>query len=302
MLQTILTVLFPLIALIALGYVLKQKQWLTDGFWSGAEKLNYYILFPIMLFLNLASAQIQISIIREVLFVSLLITALVCVVLYSLKAIYHIGISRFGVYVQSILRFNTYIGLAAISTLFGQAGMTIFAVIMVLLIPVVNIVSILAFTKPADMQIGKIFISLIKNPLIVGCLVGGLYNLSGLGIWQGMNQLLKQMAACSLPLGLMCVGAALKFGQINLDLWRIIWSTTGRLIFMPLLGLGVCKVLGISTLTTQVLVLFFALPTASASYVLTKVLGGDSELMAKVISVQTVAAGVTLPILLTILI
>ena len=74
------------------------------------------------------------------------------------------------------------------------------------------------------------------------------------------------------------------------------------MICMPLLGLGVCKIMGISTLTTQVLVLFFALPTASASYVLTKVLGGDSELMAKVISVQTLVAGLTLPLFLTFII
>ncbi|QIC62457.1 AEC family transporter [Acinetobacter schindleri] len=302
MLHTIFSVLFPLIALITLGYTLKQRQWLEDGFWRGVEKLNYYVLFPIMLFLNLATAQIQIDIIQDVVLVISIITVLVCAVLYSLKAIYRINFARFGVYVQSMLRFNTYIGIAAVSTLFGQAGMTVFAVIMVFFIPVVNTVSVLAFTKPADMQFGKIFISLAKNPLILGCLVGGLYNLSGLGIWQGMNQLLKQMAACSLPLGLMCVGAALKFGQINLDLWRIVWNTTGRMICMPLLGLGVCKIMGISTLTTQVLVLFFALPTASASYVLTKVLGGDSELMAKVISVQTLVAGLTLPLFLTFII
>ncbi|MFV5490814.1 AEC family transporter [Acinetobacter sp. ASP199] len=302
MLHTIFSVLFPLITLITLGYGLKQKKWLEDGFWRGAEKLNYYVLFPIMLFLNLATAQIKIDIIQDVVLVISIITVLVCAVLYSLKAIYQINFARFGVYVQSILRFNTYIGIAAVSALFGQAGMTVFAVIMVFFIPTVNIISVLAFTRPADMQFGKIFISLAKNPLILGCLLGGLYNLSGLVIWQGMNQLLKQMAACSLPLGLMCVGAALKFGQINLDLWRIVWNTSGRMILMPLLGLGVCKMLGISTLTTQVLVLFFALPTASASYVLTKVLGGDSELMAKVISVQTVVAGLTLPLLLTFII
>ncbi len=302
MLHTILTVLFPLIALIALGYGLKQRNWLEDGFWRGAEKLNYYILFPVMLFLNLATAQIQLNIIRDVVLVTSIITVAVCVLLYSLKAIYQISFARFGVYVQSMLRFNTYIGLAAVTALLGQAGMTVFAVIMVFFIPVVNTISVLAFTRPADMQVLKIISSLLKNPLILGCLAGGLYNLTGLGLEQGITQLLKQMAACSLPLGLMCVGAALKFGHINQDLWRIVWNTSGRLVLIPLLGLGVCKILGISTLTTQVLVLFFALPTASASYVLTKVLGGDSELMAKIISIQTVLAALTLPIFLNFLI
>ena len=42
----ILLSLFPLIALIVVGYVLKRTAYLNDGFWAGAEKLNYYILFP----------------------------------------------------------------------------------------------------------------------------------------------------------------------------------------------------------------------------------------------------------------
>ena len=47
----------------------------------------------------------------------------------------------------------------------------------------------------------------------------------------------------------------------------------------------------IPKLETQIIVLFFALPTASSAYILTKVLGGDSRLMASIISIQTVVAG-----------
>ena len=41
--------LFPLLALILGGNILERTKFLTDGFWSGAEKLNYYLLFPAML-------------------------------------------------------------------------------------------------------------------------------------------------------------------------------------------------------------------------------------------------------------
>ena len=299
MFQTIFTVLFPLIGLISLGYVLKQRKWLEDDFWRGAEKLNYYALFPVMLFLNLATAKIQMDVIQDVVLVVFSIMAGVSMVLYILRQMYQISYARFGVYVQGLLRFNTYIGLAAVSALFHQQGMTIFAVIMVLCIPLVNILSVLAFTRSHDMQLTKIMLDLAKNPLILGCIVGGLFNLSGLPLWVGAEQFLKQIALCSLPLGLMCVGAALQFQGFQRDLLPLSLMTFGRLFGMPLIAFSVCKIFQIVPLTTQVLVLFFALPTASASYVLTRVYGGDSELMASIISVQTVVAAGSLILVLS---
>jgi len=177
--------------------------------------------------------------------------------------------------------------------------MTIFAVIMVLCIPLVNVLSVLAFTRSHDMQLKKIILDLSKNPLILGCIVGGLFNLSGLSLWTGTEQFLKQIALCSLPLGLMCVGAALQFQGFQRDVLPLSLITFGRLFGMPLIAFLVCKIFQIDALTTQVLVLFFALPTASASYVLTRVYGGDSELMASIISVQTVVAAGSLVLMLS---
>ena len=252
-----------------------------------------------MLFLNLATAKIQMNVIQDVVLVVFSIMIVVSIALYMLRHMYQISYARFGVYVQGLLRFNTYIGLAAVSSLFHQQGMTIFAVIMVLCIPLVNILSVLAFTRSHDMQLKKIILDLSKNPLILGCMVGGVFNLSGLALWAGAEQFLKQIALCSLPLGLMCVGAALKFQGFQRDVLPLSLMTFGRLFGMPLIAFLVCKIFQIDAFTTQVLVLFFALPTASASYVLTRVYGGDSQLMASIISVQTVVAAGSLILVLS---
>ena len=61
-----------------------------------------------------------------------------------------------------------------------------------------------------------------------------------------------------------------------------------------------CAVFDLNAVATQVLVIFFGLPTASASYILTKVLKGDAPLMASIISVQTLLSLLTLPLLILI--
>ena len=83
----ILVSLFPLIALIVVGYVLKRTAYLNDGFWAGAEKLNYYILFPAMLFGNLATAQIDLSMVNTIMIILAVMFGLSCAVLYLFKRI-----------------------------------------------------------------------------------------------------------------------------------------------------------------------------------------------------------------------
>lgn len=290
--------LFPLVALIASGYLFKKYQWLSAEFWSGAEKLNYYVLFPALLFHHLATAEIEIQHLSAVIAATVMVIGLVTAALYSVRFFVDIHPARFGVHVQSLIRFNTYIGLALISTLFQTQGMAIFAILMVLCIPLINVISILALTSSDQMAIKPVAFALLKNPLILGCVVGGVFNLFNLPVWQGLAKLTSLLAAASLPLGLLCVGAALQFMQMKKDIGVLLFDTLGRLLMVPALTYVVCSWFGLSAFQTQILVIFFALPTASASYILTKVLGGDSQLMAAVISFQTLCAALTIPLVM----
>lgn len=299
--HSILLSLFPLIALIFTGYILKKKQFFSDSFWTGVEKLNYYFLFPTMLFGNLATADIDLSMVHSIFLILVIMLSIACAALYLIRKIYRIPSARFGVYTQSNIRFNTYIGLAVVASLFQQQGITLFAIILAISIPVVNILSVLALTEKEGMDLRSISLSLVKNPLILGCLVGVLFNLSGLPLWGGLSALIQQLAGCSLPLGLMCVGAALQFMALKKDLLPLFINTFSRLMIMPALAYVVCLLLNFSILETQIIVLYFALPTASAAYILTKVLRGDSQLMAGIISLQTLCSALTLPFILALI-
>lgn len=299
--HSILLSLFPLITLIFTGYILKQKKFFSDSFWTGVEKLNYYFLFPTMLFGNLATADIDLSMVHTIFLILVIMLSIACALLYIIRKIYCINSARFGVYTQSNIRFNTYIGLAVVASLFQQQGVTLFAIFLAISIPIVNVLSVLALTEKEEMDLRSISLSIVKNPLIMGCLVGVLFNLSGLALWGGLTALIQQLADCSLPLGLMCVGAALQFMALKKDLLPLFINTFSRLIIMPALAYIVCLLLNFSTLETQIIVLYFALPTASAAYILTKMLRGDSQLMAGIISLQILCSALTLPFILALI-
>lgn len=299
--MNVVMALFPLIMLIAMGYIFKRTQFLTDEFWRGAEKLNYLILFPVLLFNNLAYIKLELATITQVLLALFIIILITALTLWVARAFFYIPIARFGVYVQSQIRFNTYIGLSIMSLLFGAQGMQMFAMMIALAIPLVNVISVLAFSQGQGLKPVQIVFSLVKNPLILGCLVGIIFNLLQLSLFSGLEQLFKILASMSLPLGLICVGAALQFADLKHDYSRLLLNTVGRLMVVPGLAYLICYALNLNQFETIVLVVFFALPTASASYILTRYFNGDSQLMAGVISLQTLCFAVTFPVLMLLL-
>lgn len=297
----IIIALFPLVALIAMGYIFKRTQFLSDEFWRGAEKLNYLILFPVLLFNNLAYVKFEGSTLTQVLLALVMIIIMSSLTLWIARAFSHIPVARFGVYVQSQIRFNTYIGLSIMSLLFGAQGMQMFAMMIALAIPLVNVISVLAFSQGQGLKPRQILFSVIKNPLILGCVVGIIFNLLQLSLFSGLEQLLKFLANMSLPLGLISVGAALQFAQLKHDYMRLLLNTLGRLIGVPCLAYLICFMLNLNDFETVILVVFCSLPTASAAYILTRYFNGDSQLMAGVISLQTLCFAFTFPVLMILL-
>lgn len=302
MMEQMVLALFPAIALIASGYACKRQGFFGADFWAGAEKLNYYVLFPALLFLSLSKAHIAWQPVVQVVWAMLVVVGVVAALVFVIGQKYHIRPQRLGVYMQSNIRFNTYIGLAVVSTLADGLGAPILAVIMAVSIPLVNVLSIVSLLPKEQMNLPNIVKSLLKNPLIVGCVAGSMVNILNIPIWAGLGQLLQLFSNSSLTLGLLCVGAALQFGQIRQNVHWVMLHSVSKLLVLPVLAWAVCWLFGLSPLATQVLVLFFGLPTASASYVLTKVLNGDAVLMAGIISLQTVLSVLTLPLLMHFLI
>ena len=294
----LLPVLWPLFALIALGQVLKRRQFLGEGFWAGAEKLNYFILFPALLFSNLSKAPLDNPQLWTLGGAVLLVLMTAWAVLLMTRRWLSWPATRFGPLAQGILRFNTYLGLAITSSLFGAEGLMTAALILGVLVPTANLLSVWALTADRAFHMGVVF-SVLKNPMILACFSGAALNLSGIQLPDGSDRLLSLLAASSLPLGLLCVGAAIHMQGMAGERSVLAKNAGARLILMPLLALCVAHLLGLPPKESALLTLFFALPTAPTAYTLTRQLGGDSSLMANLITLQTLLAAFTLPLVLT---
>ncbi|PNF72823.1 AEC family transporter [Stutzerimonas stutzeri] len=297
----LLLALWPLFALIIAGYFLRLRDFPSEAFWPGAERINYFVLFPALLFSSLATAPLDNPALPRLAGAVMLALGLVWVALLLLKRVRNWPAARFGAFAQGGLRFNTYLGLAAVGSLFGKEGLALAALMLALMVPTVNVMSVWALTAERGVSVRSLLLPILKNPLILACLTGAMVNLSGLGLPGGTDRLLSLLAAASLPLGLLCVGAALKPRELGGEIPALGWNSALRLLAVPLLAYAVARLLHLPAMETTIIVLFFALPTAPTAYVLTRQLGGDSHLMAGIITLQTLLAAASLPLVLTLL-
>ena len=290
----ILVSLWPLFVLILAGYGMKRFGFPGEGFWLGAERFNYFVLFPALLFSSLCSAPLDHPALPRLLAAVMLVLFVSTLGLLAARRFKKWPASRFGVLLQGVLRFNTYLGLAAVSGLYGKEGMLFAAVIIAVFVPTVNVLSVMALSADKNTSFRSRIMPIAKNPLIVACLAGALLNLSGIQLKWGADQLMKLLANTSLPLGLLSVGAALKLNELRGQIGILVVNSLIRLLLIPAIALLIARVLMLSAVETAILVLFFALPTAPTSYVLTRQLGGDSHLMAGIITFQTLLSAISL--------
>lgn len=301
MLDLLLTTLLPIILLIALGTVLRVREVLAETFWPGAERLSYYVLLPSLFLHGLATADLDgvpVFGMVAVLMLSTLLGALL-LVLYQ-GAVNHDGADFTSVF-QGGVRFNNYIGATLAAGLYGSAGIALAAVANAAIVPLVNLLCVLVFARFSARHSSALTVlrAIFANPLIVGCAGGLLLRVTGLGLPPGLEPTVKALGQAALPLGLLCVGAALGGARLGHQVRPLVAASAFKFLVMPLTTWGLCRLLGLGGQAAVVAVLFQALPTASSSYVMARQMGGNAPLMATIIALQTVAAAVTLPLVLS---
>lgn len=288
--NSIAAALGPVFLLILFGALLRRLKFPGEHFWPDIERLTYFVLFPAMLISKLANAQVGdtplLPTLGNITFLLLAGSAVMFVLRRHLAATPAAFTSVF----QGGLRFNTYIGIACADALYGDPGLVLAAVTVAILIPLVNVLCVLAFhlsLHRGNLGPAALARMLLTNPLILGCLVGIGLNQSGIGLPGWSHAVFQLLGSAALPLGLLAVGVALDLRAIHGARRELVAATVIRFGVMPLLLLLGLQLIPLPPLNAQVLLLFTVLPTATSSYILARQLGGDTVLMANLVTAQT---------------
>jgi predicted permease len=296
---SILGALVPIFVVILSGYGFRRFHFPGDVFWPYVERFTYFVLFPCLLLQKTATASLDAHTVGQMVGVLFAGTGLMAGLLFLMLTRWSDSAAAFTSFFQGGIRFNTYVGLSAAYALFGNKGLTLAAVAIAVLIPFVNLLCVTVLVSSHQKGTKRwrtVGMEIIRNPLIIACTTGIIVNASGIGLHEGVSNTLDIFGRASLPLGLLAVGAGLELGAVRGSRKIIMLSCFLKLIMLPLLVWMVAQVLNADIMTTAIAVLFAALPGSPSSYILARQLGGDSSLMASIVTVQIVVSMLTLPV------
>jgi hypothetical protein len=298
-----LNALLPVFALIAVGYGLRRAGFPGPGFWSRVEQLTYYVLLPALLVRNLSTARFgELDPMPIVAAMALALLAMSVLVL-ALRPWLAVDGPGFSSVYQGAIRPNIYVALSGAAGLFGDAGVVLAAVVVAVMVPLGNVLSVFVLARYAHPSSGvsHALLAVLSNPMVLSCALGLLLNLTGAPLPAALQEILSALGSAALPLGLLAVGAGLQLAAVRHARGLVLSTTILKLLVFPAVTAGVCIALGLGPGAIAVSVLFAAVPGSGSAYVLAGQLGGDQRLLAAAITATVLGAMLTMPLVLWLL-
>lgn len=287
-------------SLILIGVALKHIFIKNEDYWLQVNRLVYWIIMPAFLFNHTSQIKIDLQIAMPLSLVLLAGLVVAIASTWSIGRALKIESQSISSMVQASARHNTFISLAMAQSLFDENGMVIALLATSVLIPMANflvVTSIVLIHHDKQSKIGpKLMSETFKNPMLVSIAIGFLFNFLGyqdIFIIHSSSAILGQAA---LPMVLLSIGASLKFKSTRNVLNALITTSLIKFFIYPLVVFSLCLYFELSPLLSIIAVIYAATPTAVASYSLARSMGGNHELMATLVSFQTLLGLLTLPI------
>lgn len=290
------TVIFPVLALLLMGNLLMRWKILNDNFAHTGSTLVFTVALPALLFLSISQADFSHAANGQLILVGLLGTlGFFAVLMLFSHLIVHPATVR-GVVIQGGFRANMgIIGLAYCANTYGTDGLAAASVYLGIITILFNVLAVfvLNFYLDGKRSLSNHIKGILKNPLIIAIVLAlpfSYFNISlpNIAIVTG-----EYFAQLTLPLALLCTGASLQFRSFSADWKNIAFSSISKCLLYPLVMVLLAYATGFRGMSLGIVLLMSASPTAAASYIMVRALGGDHRLAASIIAVTTL---ISLPV------
>lgn len=300
--------LIPTFLLIATGWLCRSTGFVSEQQWAGLERATYVIFFPALIIDTLARADlasVPVFGVGGALITSILLVAGLMLALRPVLARYA-GIDgpTFTSIFQGATRWNTFVGLAVAGSLFGQRGIALIAVAIAAMVPLLNLLAFYVFIRFAGrpkQSPRAILRSFATNPFIWSCAIGLTLNLFVPPLPKPLTVYIDLLGRAALAAGLLIVGAGLDIRRLAKPGLPHVLTVTLKLFLMPVLAVLFASAAGVSGNDLVVTIIAASVPTAAAAYVLARQMGGNAPLMAEILTLQTLLALGSMPLMITLL-
>ena len=301
-------VVVPIFLLIILGYFLTRIKLWDENFLKVANQVCFKCLLPVLLFYNVATANIfEVFNLKLIIYVCLC-ACILCGILFFIVPLFVKDNKRRGVIIQGTFRSNFLLfGVPLGLSIGGNEGAILAAVVASFYVPVINMLSVISlyvFSESESKNLKSAILGIVKNPLIIGGVSGLIFSLIrnsiGFEIPTMLDTTLFNIKSAATPIAFMVLGGDLKFGNMLKNVKVSLYSVVGKVVLIPAVMLIISSLLEFNKLEMAILIAVFATPNAVSSYAMARNYEADYELAGEIITLGTMLSVFTMFIFITI--
>ncbi|MFT6752473.1 MAG: putative permease [Candidatus Azotimanducaceae bacterium] len=290
-----LNVTGPIFVLVILGLILRRIGFLNDQFVEVSTKLVFSICLPLLLFTVII--RIDESLNFRVFNFSIIACCITFILSWAIAVLLVYPKDDRGVFVQACFRSNLgVVGLALCANAFGKEGLALASLLMASMTVTYNILSVFIlsfYNAKHSVSFRGVIIDIAKNPLIISiclALIVAFFEIPVPSIALSTGEYLGSMA---LPLALLGCGAGMNLKAIRSASKTTFLGVAMKTAILPIVITAMAIGLGFQGITLGVLFLLFVSPTATASFIMVKSMGGNDALAANLIMTTTLVSILT---------
>ena len=307
-----LSAVVPIMAMVALGYILKRIGILPRELVKPLNKLSFKVTLPAMLFLNVYNIENAADVDYGYIFYTVLFTFAIFLIAFPLVCVFTKKNEHRGALVQAAFRSNyALIGIPLAESLFGVSGVAVATLLSAIIVPLYNVLAVIdlsIFNKNGQKaNLRSVLLGVLKNPLNQSIFLG-VVMLLGRGLFQQcgiefrlsditpLMKVLGYLRQMATPLALIILGVQFEFSVISELRKEIVFGTLARTIVVPMLALGTALLLFKDAFTGAhfaAIVAAFATPVAVSSVPMAQEMGSGSDLAGQLVVWTTLVSGFT---------
>lgn len=295
----------PVFIIMLTGWILRQKGMLNANFVNVADRFNFTVTLPILLFRDIATMDIMKDFELKFFLYCMTATILCFVIIWISAEIFLKNRSMIGSFVQGSFRGSmAVLGIAFIQNIYGNAGLA--PLMIVAAVPLYNIFSVIVLTlKGTDLngqdkkelekeRIRSAFIGICTNPIILAIIIGLPFAFFEVRIPGLMMKSLNGFANMATPLALIAIGAGFELRQALGKFNVAAVAAVIKLILQPLVFLPIAVLLGFRGQAMVALLIMLGAPSTPTCYIMAKNMNNDSVLASGIVILSMMASPITI--------
>lgn len=291
----------PLFIVMAVGLGLKKKGIIDEKISSGLTTIVFYIALPAKLFIGTANSDLADNLNMTFIMFAVLATFAGFLVITAIVMFFVKDLGKASAMIHAGFRGNlAYIGLPLIQGILGKEVIAPATLILVVIIPLYNVLAILLLSicnnKNGTLDIRKLVIDIVKNPLIIAILIGIVFSLLNIKIHTIVDTSLQSLGSIATPMSLILIGAGLRADVFKNDAGKVIFSALYKVVIQTMIFMPLALKMNFNQDELVTLFILFSVPTANNVYIMTKQMGGDAELASGISVLGLLMCIVTLPL------